>query len=152
VQHRERLLSEYAQLVEKDEGAVLPNGKYISVEAVCRQYAFEREQHSVLRQQHELLVSHREHTGRTRQTTQERLAKAASTLGELRQAYEQLQQQTTHIELLMQTFSAAGLPESTLAGDVKRLQREVAAIQDQLDVQFLELPETISVERLEPAP
>lgn len=149
VEGQEQVLRDYATLVEKDQGAVLPDGKYISDEMVYRQFEFEKEKHRQLRQTLEMRSATRETIDRLRAAAKQRLDQSTKMLAELRGARDQLQQQSEHIKLLAQTFSAAGLSEQSLERDVIRLQREIAAIQDQLDVQFDELPETIVIEQLE---
>ena len=136
----ERVLRRYSTLVEKQEGAVLPDGKYFPVDIVYRQYAFEQQRHRILTDSKQRHVTHRTALDRLRQAARQRLAKAIDTLADLHQAREQLQKQTQQIELLVQTSSAAGLSESSLESDVKRLQREIATIQDLLDIRTVELP------------
>lgn len=146
----EQVLRQYSTLVEKQEGAVLADGKYIPVDIVYQQYAFEQQRHRILMDSKERQVTCRATFDRFRQTARQRLAKAVNALADLHQAREQLQKQTEQAELLVQTFSAAGLSESSLESDVKRLRREIATVQDLLDIQMVELPDTIAIEQLEP--
>jgi chromosome segregation ATPase len=145
----EQVLRAYAKLVEANEGAVLPDGKYVSVETVYRQYAFEREKRRLLTETQSQRSAHRATVDQLRRATQQRLVTATKALNDLQRSREQLLQQQEHIELLVRTFSAAGLPERTVEHDVQRLQREIAAIQDQLDVQIIGLPDTIAIDPLE---
>ena len=143
---REVVLRKYATLVEKDEGALLSDGTYISVATVRRQFSYEKDKHRQLKQLHQRRSTRMHTLDRLRDTAQRRLIVASRKLAALRQSQEQLGQQATQIAFLEQTFTDAGLSERSLATDVRRLQREIAAIQDRLDALSIGLPEILAIE------
>jgi len=144
---RQQALKTYSTLVAKDQGAMLPDGRYVSPDVVRRQYEFERDEVQSLRQKLAIFEQHRDNAERVRQGFQERYDQTHSTLAKLRAARNQLQEQLAHLDLMLQSFAGEGVAESMFEDDVRRLQSDITSIQDQMDVYLRELPEILALQR-----
>lgn len=138
---RSQTVRRYLTLLEKNRGAVLPDGHYIAPDVVRRQYDFEQGQVDALRLELMLLQQQRDKVERVSYRCQRRYEAGISTLIELRAAQSQLQEQLAHMELMLRAFPDEGWGESTMASDVRRLQADIAAIQDHFDVYLHESSE-----------
>ena len=67
-------------------------------------------------------------------------------LKDIQEAKERLEGQLSQIAILSGAISAHGFPAS-FAGNLQRLESDVASLQDQLDAYFRGLPETLEIDQ-----
>lgn len=137
------LLGKYEGLAEKKQGAILPDGEYISADVVDRQCRYEFNKLKFKRAKLDILGEHLENIERIRRSTKQRYEKAETALAKMRQSAEQLRAERDQLALYRQSYSDHGGTRLLPNSDFVRLQIEVEEIQDYLDEYFREMPETI---------
>lgn len=145
------LLGKYEGLAEKKQGAILPDGQYISADVVDRQCRYEFNKLKFKLAKLDILGEHLENIERIRRSTKQRHERAKTALAKLYQSAEQLCAERDQLALYCQSYLDHGGTRLLPSSDFVRLQIEIEGIQDYLDELFQEVPETINIEPLTPA-